>query len=216
MNESVLLWILPGFFGYISYVQFRRSYPVHKGNWDFVVSLGVFSVFSQILTKKIFDLSISDSPTTTISILTTICVAFILGLLSAILFNVFVAFKKIKDPSDLFTQKCEQLLEKAVLIVLKNSKYYVAAVVEFDDFSRGESTGDRTILILPFKSGVINSDGLLSCKKDYSEQELKTSVRPILLFVREIESLREYNTDMERRFSAAPAANLSPANPSFP
>ena len=99
MTEQLLTWIIPGLVGYFIYQNARRTIPVHKGNWDFVISLGVFSVISGKLTIKIFGFS-NDEITSILFITTASSISLILGLLFSLIYNLFVAIGKIADPAD--------------------------------------------------------------------------------------------------------------------
>lgn len=92
------------------------------------------------------------------------------------------------------------------MVILKNNKVYVAILIDHDGFSRGEATGDRVIQITPIKSGKIENHSL-SYDRFYEMDEIQSFVQPIILMVREIESIRTYSHELATHFSKKSVEN---------
>ncbi|MCK6597379.1 MAG: hypothetical protein L6Q37_03375 [Bdellovibrionaceae bacterium] len=198
MNEQLLTWILPGFIGYFSYQNFRRSIPVHKGNWDFVVSLGIFSVLSTKLAQ-IFGFD-SNQLNSFLFILTASGVALLLGVLFSFIYNILIETKKINNPIDRVTEILKENFEKPIMVTLKSGKIYAGFVMDYDSYSRGESVPDRTLTIYPLLSSRYEKN-VISELKFYDLEELKSNVREITFFIREVESIRPFNKDLFFHFN---------------
>ncbi len=201
MNEQLLTWIVPGLVGYFIYQNARRTIPVHKGNWDFVISLGVFSVISAKLSQKIFGFS-NDEITSIIFITTASGIALILGFVFSLLYNFLVEIGKIVDPADRFSRECKANSGKPVLIILKSKKLYCALLIDFDMVSKGESMSDRTLTILPIASACYDGK-LMTDQKIYNSTEIKSKIRPITIFARDVESFRPFVQELFDHFKNA-------------
>jgi hypothetical protein len=200
MSEQLLIWILPGYFGYLTFSGFRVNHPIHKGNWDFVIQLSVFSAFSYWISQLILTLESNKVSITFIALSTFFSI--LLGFISALAHNFLLIKKMIPNPFDLYTQNFMDWVGKPILLVLKSNKIYVGLLLDYDRTSRGENISDRTLTILPIKSGHRHKETFaVTYTNSYESEAIKEHGTPILIPIREIESMRLFQISLDSHFS---------------